>query len=173
MLLGYSLIILFILIDQVTKQLARFFLMESGQTVVWIPGLLEMKYAYNPGGAFGLLEGEQAFFAFVTVIALLIFGYLFKDISFKTKKMYSWSIVLFIAGTLGNAIDRLYYGFVIDFLHYPFLDGPLRLIGLNNFYNNIADLALSLAIVFFAVDMFLFEPKRSKKEVKPNETIDC
>ena len=169
MLLGYLLIFIFVVFDQLTKQLARIFLMETGDKLIWIPRLLEIQYHENDGMSFGLFSGQQALFAFVTVIALLIFGYLFKDISFKTKKMYSWSVVLFIAGTLGNAIDRLIYGFVIDFIHYPFLDGPLRLIGLNNFYNNIADMVLSLAIVLFTIDMFVFEPKRTKKEVSSDE----
>ena len=109
----------------------------------------------------------------VTVVALGIFGYLFTEADFKHKKVYSIAITMFIAGTLGNAIDRSFLRnlqgdpYVIDFLHYPFLTPILNLVGLNNFYNNLADMYLSLAIVLFAIDLFIFEPKRKKKEL-PN-----
>jgi signal peptidase II len=172
MLLGYALILLLLAIDQLTKQLARIYLMAEGQTIVWIPSLLELKYFENDGMSFNLLSGQQGLFFVITIIALLIFGYLFKDIDFKSKKVYSISVVFFIAGTLGNAIDRLIYGFVIDFLHYPFLDLPLSWVGLNNFYNNIADMLLSAALVMFAIDLFFFEGKRTKKEVITDENIE-
>ena len=107
-------------------------------------------------------QHKDLLFFLITVAALVVFGYLFKDSDYKHKKVYTISIALFISGTLGNAIDRAIYGFVIDFLHYPFLDF-LNDIGLSNFTNNLADNFLSAAIVLFAIDIFFLEPKRNKK----------
>ena len=110
--------------------------------------------------SFGLLQDQTLLFMVITMIALAMFLYLFKDISFQTKKVYSLAIVLFIAGTIGNAIDRIVLRYVIDFMHFPFLDWLLQFIGLPNFYNNFADMYLSFGIVLFAIDLFFLEKKR-------------
>lgn len=162
--IGVLIIIVSLIFDQLTKQLAVFYLYQDGivKRVVAIPRLLELTYVENPGASFGFGEGLMWLFYVVTLIALGIFIYLFKDIDFKTKRIYSISVSLFIAGALGNFIDRILFGFVIDFMHFPFL---VTLIGdLGNFTNNWADMYLSLAIVLFAIDIFFLEPKRLKKE---------
>ena len=159
---GYLWIAIFILFDQATKYLAKG--LYDGSEVTWIPQLLAFSYAENTGMSFGLLEGQRLLFMIVTIIALGIFGYLFLDINFKTKKIYSWSIVLLIAGTLGNAIDRVVLGYVIDFMHFPFLDNPLQWVGLSNFYNNFADMYLTLAMIFLFIDILFLERKRTHHE---------
>jgi signal peptidase II len=164
MLISLGIIILAIVIDQVTKLIASSSIPLNSPDIVWIPHLLEFSYHHNDGMSFGLLEGQQVLFMIATIIALLMFGYLFLDTDYKSKKVYSVSIALFIGGTLGNAIDRSLYGYVIDFMHFPFLDGVLNAVGLSNFYNNFADMFLSAAIVLFAIDVFFLEGKRKKKE---------
>jgi signal peptidase II len=171
MLIGFIIVILTIFFDQVTKQLAVHFI-EPGQSITVINQLFSLGYHENRGISFGLLEGQQLFFSFVTLVALAIFGYLFLDISFKDKKVYSIAIALFVGGTFGNAIDRALFGYVIDFMHFPFLTPLLNAVGLSNFYNNIADMVLSLAIVLFIIELFILEPKRLKKEkLNQNENI--
>lgn len=164
MLISLAIIILAIAIDQTTKLIASSQIPLNSPDIVWIPRLLEFSYHQNDGMSFGLLEGQQTLFMIATIIALLMFGYLFLESDYKTKKVYSISIALFIGGTLGNAIDRSIYGYVIDFMHFPFLDGFLNAVGLSNFYNNFADMFLSAAIVLFAIDIFFLEGKRKKKE---------
>lgn len=163
-------IILGVLFDQLTKYLAKAFLAGTTESVIWIPYLLELGYYENRGASLGILQDAQFLFMIITVIALAIFGYMLLDTDFKQKKVYSIAVPLFIAGTLGNAIDRALLGYVIDFLHYPFLTPILNAVNLSNFYNNLADMYLSLAIVLFAVDLFILEPKRSKKEKKDADT---
>ncbi len=155
---GIIYISLLILFDQLTKYTAKF--LYQGQDFTLIPFVLEFGYAENRGMSFGLLQDQTLLFMFITIIALAMFLYLFKDISFQTKKVYSFAIVLFIAGTIGNAIDRIVLRYVIDFMHFPFLDWPLQFIGLPNFYNNFADMYLSFGIVLFAIDLFFLEKKR-------------
>ncbi len=169
MLIGLIIIITTLLIDQVTKQLAYHLIAPTftGSNTVVIPKLLELSYYENPGASLGFLRDyayKDIVFFLITIMALVIFGYLFKDSNFKHKKVYSISIALFISGTLGNAIDRALYGFVIDFLHYPFLNFLDNIPGLSNFTNNLADNYLSAAIVLFAIDLFFFEAKRMRKQ---------
>ncbi|MCF7930008.1 MAG: signal peptidase II [Acholeplasmataceae bacterium] len=175
MLIGSIIIIFSILIDQVTKQLAQAYipqiLSEQQSNIVLIPKLIELSYHQNTGASFNIFDGAQIFFMLITIVALAIFGYLFLDVNFKTKKVYSIAISLFIGGTLGNAIDRALFGYVIDFLHFPFLTPVLDLVNISNFYNNFADIFLSAAIVLFAIDLFILDPKRKKKE-KQNVSIN-
>ena len=168
MLISLIVIVLALVFDQLTKYLASTMIPLNGANITVIPKLFELSYFQNTGMSFGLFAGQQLLFTISTVIALGIFGYLFLDTNYKNKKVYSIAIALFIAGTLGNAIDRSIYGYVIDFMHFPFLDGFLEMLGLSNFYNNLADMYLSAAIVLFAIDLFIFDEKR-KKEKKKNE----
>jgi signal peptidase II len=160
---GALFILILLMIDQITKHLAKAFITLSDPDIVWIPHMLHLAYRENRGASGSMLQDQQFLFMIVTIIALAMFGYLFLEVDFKLKKTYSWAVILFIAGTLGNAIDRALLGYVIDFLHYPFLDLILNLFNASNFYNNFADLYLSLGIVLFAIDLFFFETKRKKE----------
>lgn len=170
MLISLIIIVVLIGIDQLTKYLASTLITLNAPNITVIPNLFELSYYRNTGMSFGLLEGQQLIFMISTIIALGIFGYLFLSSNYKNKRVYSISIALFIAGTLGNAIDRSLFGYVIDFMHFPFLDGFLEAVGLSNFYNNLADMYLSAAIVLFTLDLFIFDEKR-KKEMKKHEEI--
>jgi len=172
MLIGLIIIITTLLLDQVTKQLAYHLIAPTfeGTNQVIIPKILELSYYENTGASLGILSDfayKDLLFFVITIIALVMFGYLYKDSDFKNKKVYSISIALFISGTLGNAIDRSIYGFVIDFLHYPFFDFLNSIPNVSNFTNNLADNYLTFAIILFAIDIFFIEPKRlkQKKEV--------
>lgn len=171
MIIGLIIIAVIIGLDQGLKYLAKFLLGSKPETVTWIPYVLEFKYVENSGAAWGMLQGKQIFFFIITIIALVIFGYLFTKSDFKKKKVYSISIALLIAGTLGNALDRLFLSYVIDFIHVPFLTYILKIVGLSNFYFNIADLALTVGVVLVMVDLFFFESKREKLASKTEEVI--
>lgn len=160
--IGALYIFILLFLDQITKHMAKAFITLSDPDIIWIPHMLHLAYRENRGASGSMLQDQQFLFMIVTIIALLMFGYLFLEVDLKFKKTYSWAIILFIAGTLGNAIDRALLGYVIDFLHYPFLDIILNLFNASNFYNNFADLYLSLGIVLFAIDLFFFETKRKK-----------
>ncbi|MBN2268077.1 MAG: signal peptidase II [Acholeplasmataceae bacterium] len=162
MFFGFLIIFLLVSFDQITKYTAKFFLEGLNEHVKWIPGVFELSYHENTGASLGILDGQIIILMIVTLIALGIFGYLFLDVDFKHKKVYSFSIVMFIAGTLGNAIDRALLGYVIDFMHYPFLSFILTPLNISNFYNNWADMYLSAAIVLFFIELFFLEPKRKK-----------
>lgn len=172
MIIGLIMIILLVGVDQGTKHFAKHVLID-GDMVTWIPEVLTFKYIENRGAAWGMFEGKTFFFFIITLIALAAFGYLFTKSNFKRKKVYSIAVALLIAGTLGNAIDRLFLGYVIDFIHIPFLTYILNVVGLSNFWFNIADLCLTLGIVLFAIDIIFLESKRkSDRDVSIYERME-
>lgn len=164
MIIGIILIIVLTGLDQATKYIAQYFLKEPLTEKIIIPKVLEFSYYENTGASWGMLEGKQVLFLIITIIALVIFGYLFTKVNFKNKKVYSISVVLLLAGTLGNALDRMILNYVIDFLHLPFLTPILGIVKISNFYFNLADLFLNVGIVLMVIDMFFLYPKRDKKE---------
>src|SRR5690606_34244161 len=136
MIISYLIILLIIIFDFVTKQIFSS-IYAVGEVDVIINDILVFGYVQNRGASFGILEGQQLVFFIVTLLALGLFGYLFSKSDIKTKKVYTLSLILLISGTLGNAIDRLFYGYVIDFIRVPFL--PF----VGNTFFNVADTALN------------------------------
>ncbi len=108
---GYFYIFLLIFADQATKFLARFF--YTGKEILIVDNILRISYVENRGISFGLLQGQNLLFIIVTTIALLFFGYLYLKIDFKSKKLYSISVILFLSGTFGNALDRIFMALLL------------------------------------------------------------
>ncbi|HKM30410.1 MAG TPA: signal peptidase II [Bacilli bacterium] len=143
MIIGIILIILFVVIDQVTKFIA-FKYFSPMMTYKCIPGVFRISLVENTGGAWGLLNGKMWFFIIVTVIALGIFAYLMKDFNLSTNTMYSVCLILIISGTLGNFIDRLFLGYVRDFLTFDFMSFPSF---------NFADMCMTIGMILLMFEI--------------------
>lgn len=129
---------LLIVMDQVTKHLAMANLRDSGvNTVKVIPGLLEFVYLENTGTAFGLFAGMTWTITFLTgAVALLLAGLL---IWYKKHNAFSFlSATLLLAGGVGNLIDRMLRGYVVDFIHITFFP----------YIFNVADCFVTVGAVF-------------------------
>jgi len=110
-----------LLLDQVTKQLVvdRFFL---GESIDVLKGFFSFTYVRNKGAAFGFLHSapekfREPFFLAVPVIAIFVLGYLYYH-SKKEEKLSRWALALILSGALGNLIDRIRFGYVVDFLDF-------------------------------------------------------
>lgn len=120
--LFYPIIILALLsIDQLTKALvARSIPFQSSQSV--IPGFLDLTHIRNRGAIFGFFSHSESriLFIFLTLVSLVALGlvlyYFFKTPSSQRFMKISLSVIL--AGALGNLIDRVFRGYVIDFLDF-------------------------------------------------------
>lgn len=144
-----TLIITLVTMDQITKiYIKNNFELYETKTV--IPGFFNITFVLNPGAAFGFLAKlndsyRQAFFLTVTFIAIILLIYLmFKEKKYKLR-LFSYSIIL--SGALGNFIDRIYLGSVIDFLdfyikkyHWPAF--------------NIADSCITVGVFLLFIDIF-------------------
>ncbi len=106
-------------LDQFTKYYisANF---EMAKSYEFLPGLLDLTYIHNEGGAWGLLGGHTWLLLSITIVVMLVCITLLLKMGVKDKLMF-WALMLILSGGLGNMIDRLFRdGNVIDFLHFEF-----------------------------------------------------
>ncbi|SDY41205.1 signal peptidase II [Tindallia californiensis] len=130
-----------ILLDQLSKRFAVLYLKELERIPV-IEGFFHLRYLENRGAAFGLLQDRQLFFLVITtVIVGWIFWFLIKNP--KMNRLLVISLSLISGGAIGNFIDRLFFGYVVDF--FDFLVWPVF---------NIADIAIVIGqvlLIYFII----------------------
>lgn len=129
-----------IFLDQITKWLTIRFL-ASGESVTLIPRILSLTYVKNRGAAFGILVGARWFFVAVTllvVIALWVYAVKKKPSSL----LFKISAPLICAGAVGNLIDRIARGFVVDMIEATFIDFPVF---------NVADCCVVIGAILFCL----------------------
>jgi signal peptidase II len=135
------------------------------QKVEVIHGFFNLVHVRNTGGAFGIFGGERGGLGsllFVVVSLAAIGSILFLFIRLREdEKRLSLSLSLVLSGAIGNLIDRLRYGEVVDFLdfylasfHWPAF--------------NIADSAICLGIGLMALELLIRDRKKSTKSQTPN-----
>ncbi len=104
-----------IFLDQLTKFLASKFL-QLNRPVDLIKNCLSLSLVHNRGAAFGIFKDQLAVFVIISVLAIALISSYLKD---KKRSLFSSiSLSLILAGSAGNLIDRLRFGFVIDFLDF-------------------------------------------------------
>lgn len=110
-------------VDQLTKYLATAFL--AGQPAVGWQGVFVLQYSRNEGAAFGLFPGRV--WILIGLTSLLVLGMLALLLSgrYRSSRMVNISGVLVVAGGLGNLIDRIWHGYVVDFLYFELIDFPI------------------------------------------------
>ena len=147
--------------DQLVKAWAKTSLMETG-TIPVIKDVFHLTYAENRGAAFSMLEGQRWFFIVLTsvmlvVIAMAFFKEFFKGVWGKT------TLVFIFAGAVGNFIDRVCLGFVVDMFDFRLIDFPIF---------NVADIFLTVGaamgiiyILFIDKDLF-----KDDKKVKSDDS---
>lgn len=110
----YLIFILGMLLDYVTKIWAIGTLKGQPDITV-IEGFFDFSYLENRGAAFGIFQGRVYLLAFVTIIIMAVLFVMFQKTKKKTK-LLTISTALIMTGAIGNLIDRLRYGFVVDFI---------------------------------------------------------
>lgn len=146
----FALTVFLIVLDQITKLAVvdRFVL---GESIPVIDGFFSLTYVRNTGAAFGLLAHAPPafrvpFFVIVPIIALAAIGYIFRKLPPEDVKL-STALALVISGAVGNLIDRVRLGYVIDFLdfhwsyryHFPAF--------------NVADMAICVGVGILMLDL--------------------
>ena len=152
--------VLVLILDQAVKNWTSLKL-ELGGVSPAIPGVLQLTNVHNDGAAFSFLSGANArwFFVALTVIAAIAVVILLQRNVIKGK-LGRWSLVLVIAGGLGNGIDRAIYGYVVDMFQFPF-KFPL----INDFpVFNVADIFISVCGILFCIYLL------AHREPEPEES---
>ena len=137
-----GIIVALIVLDQVVKA----YVVQNitlGEIKSWIPNLVSLTYLQNRGAAFSMLQDQQWFFALITFVVMgVAVWYLHKHIE------DSWwlvtGLVLIIAGGLGNFIDRISQGFVVDMFHLDFVNFAIF---------NVADSYLTVGVLVLLLAM--------------------
>lgn len=144
-----------ILLDQVTKILALQYLAPAGSYPLW-ENVLHLTYVENTGAAFGMLQDHRWVFLVISTVALSgMIVYMFLN---KTKHPLETTAVAFIVGGgIGNMIDRLTRGFVVDFV-------DVKCIPYWKYIFNVADIFVCVGCGLFILYILLFEAKVQKKE---------
>ena len=110
--------------DQITKYLTVLYIPAPGPQP-FLPGLLQFSYVQNTGAAFSSFEGQQWLFALIFVIltGLIFYEYFKKPMGFTVFER--WCIAAIYGGGLGNMIDRVRLGYVVDMIETLFMDFPV------------------------------------------------
>ncbi len=136
-------IILGIVLDQVVKMAIVKHIKLSEQKPV-LKGILSLTHLRNNGAAWSILEGQQWFFVLTTVIVLAVAVWFWlKNLS---KNRYAIGLTLIISGALGNFIDRVRQGYVVDMFQLDFINFPIF---------KVADILLSIGFVVLFIGILL------------------
>ena len=143
-----------VLIDQISKFTVLNTLgFERSKAI--IPNLLDFNLVKNKGAAFSLFSNSTTI---LTIISVFASSFLIAII-LKSKKISYWNsigLIYLLGGTLGNGIDRLLKGYVLDFLEILPINFPIF---------NIADISINIAIICFIIDLII-DKKKIKKSLR-------
>ena len=136
-----SLSIFIILIDQLTK-----YLIHKNYKIFINKNFLLFKidFVKNYGAAFNIFSGSRIFLSIISIIFSILLIYLIiREFTFKLVEIYSYSFIL--GGTIGNGLDRILKGFVVDFINLNFINFPVF---------NIADISINIGFIFLLYSIF-------------------
>ncbi|ENZ5669676.1 MULTISPECIES: signal peptidase II [Enterococcus] len=125
-----------------------------GETKEFIPGFLSLTHLRNTGAAWSLLEGKMIFFYVITVIVSVVIIYLLIK-NYKKSVWYSVGLSFVLAGAIGNFIDRVRLGYVVDMLQTDFMNFPIF---------NVADSTLVVGVI--CIFIYLILDEKAAKEGK-------
>ncbi|GKV64261.1 MULTISPECIES: signal peptidase II [Sporosarcina] len=154
----YAIAVLVIALDQLTKWLVVKN-MELREYISVLDPYLGLLSHRNRGAAWGMLEGKMWLFYIVTVAVVAAIIYFFHTEG-KKDRLLGISLMLLLGGAVGNFIDRLFRGEVVDFVSVliPVINYDFPIF-------NVADAALTIAVVLILVHVLLDEKKKKKKGV--------
>ena len=136
-----SLSIFIVLIDQFTKYLIfynkKLFINKDFL-------LFKFDFVKNYGAAFNIFSGSRIFLSLISILFSVLLIYLiFRKNTLNSFDLYSYSFIL--GGTIGNGIDRVYKGFVVDFINLNIINFPVF---------NIADISINIGFIFLLYNIF-------------------
>lgn len=139
----------------ILDQLSKFWIVnhiELGQVKVFLPGVFSLTYLRNYGAAFSILQNQQWLFSLMTIVVVGSALYYF----IKNIKGDLWlltGLLLVMTGGLGNFIDRLRLGYVVDMVHLDFMNFAIF---------NMADSCLTVGVVLLTIALWKEEKNGTK-----------
>ena len=164
MLIWFICVIALVFLDQLSKWLAVIYL-EGNAPFYFIPGFLRFSYVENRGAAFGMLADNRWVFLILsslTIICLIVFMFVSKP----KCRLERVGLALILAGGIGNMIDRVFLGYVIDFIDFY---------SIWNYVFNIADSCVCIGVallILYVIKLSIDEYKASKKAAADEKNAD-
>jgi signal peptidase II len=129
-----------------------------------VRGYWHFRYVENCGGVFGFLSARKEslrrpFFYITNILAMLFLIYLFIRVK-ENEKVLTAAFPIILGGAVGNVIDRISLGYVVDFIHWHIKDKAQW----PTF--NVADIGITVGLVLILFDSFFLAPGRERKEKK-------
>ena len=138
--LSFSIFI--ILVDQISKNFV-FYFYKTFMNKDYI--LFRLEFVKNYGAAFNIFSGNRIFLSSISIIFSILLIYLIlRRNTFYLTDLLSYSFIL--GGTIGNGLDRILRGFVIDFINLNFINFPVF---------NIADISINIGFIFIFYRIFI------------------
>ena len=145
-----------VIVDQVTKYLTIANI-PLGGFVEAVPGLFHLTYVRNFGAAFSSFEGQQWLFAIIFVLFTAGIIYDFTKNYLPFTKLERWLVAAIYGGGLGNMIDRLRFGYVVDMISVDFMDFPVF---------NVADCFITCGCILLMAHLIFFNKEFWKDDKK-------
>ena len=157
--LAISIACLVFALDLTSKYLVEYFLPNVGDSAKFLPGFIGFVVVHNDGAGWNLLAGKQILLIILTllILALLITFYALqmKKYRNKTSKLLSIAFAFIVGGCLGNLYDRIFFGYVRDFLNFEFINFPVF---------NLADTFLTIGVILFDIYFIFFYGREDKNK---------
>ena len=160
----YAIVALLVLIaDQALKYYVTLNIVVGETVVPFIPGVMSLVHYRNTGAAFSMLSGGGARWAFV-LLAVVFTAATIHILSHRIlrSKLLNWSLVLVSAGAVGNAIDRAFYGYVVDMFRTDFMNFAIF---------NIADIFITVGGFMLCLGILLAPDESAKKKDMEDEDV--
>ena len=151
LLISFACVLVLIGLDQLTKWLCNTNeTLLSGDKIIVIKNIISFRLAYNKGAAWSILEGQKFLLVTISLLASAVITFMIvKLVDLKNNLLLSIALILIDAGSIGNLIDRVLYGYVIDFLYFSLIDFPVF---------NVADIYITVsAILLMILGVFYYK----------------
>ena len=144
-------IVVCVLVDQVTKMLVTTQL--YGSSIAVIPGVVNLTYCENTGAAFSIFSSGTLFLIILSSILIVVMTYFLIRFRKNPSKLLKISLSMIVGGALGNLIDRVFMGYVVDFIDVKFVKFAVF---------NGADSFVTIGTILLAVYILFYADKHKK-----------
>lgn len=149
-------LLLFLVLDRLTKNLILAALAHGAFAVKLLPGIIRLQFVANTGAAFSIGEGHgYVFVALAVLVVAAMVAYLVLAERLSALELVGLGMVA--GGAIGNAIDRVVYGFVVDFFATEFIDFPVF---------NVADIGITVGVVLAFAGFMLTGTRATRDEAR-------
>lgn len=149
------------IVDQWTKGLA-FHSLKGKTDLTLIPGWFSLHYLENRGAAFGIFQNQQSFFYVLTIAVLLVLLLIYWNIpEHKRYLPFRITMIVLMAGAVGNLIDRMVHQYVIDFFYLEIIDFPVF---------NVADIYVTFSVIFLIILILFYYKEEELQFFKKKRT---